>query len=163
MSGRAGAPRRRAAKRGVVVLMAVWSAGGGCAQPDADQSVPDPDSRISSPAPPGVDTMQVLMDEYSISMPATVPAGPHPMRFVNAGFEEHNIYFREKGSDTPAWVLERRLNPGERRVMTVELAPGAYTAICDFSGHDGRGMFVDFTVEPTPAREERPDSVAPAL
>ncbi len=102
------------------------------------------------------------MDEYSISMPITIPAGPHPVRFVNAGFEEHNIYFRMQGSTSPAWVLERRLNPGERRVVTVELEPGAYTAICDFSGHDGRGMFTDFTVEPARDSSAMSDSVAPA-
>ena len=93
--------------------------------------------------------MQVLMDEYSISMPLVLPAGPLPVRFVNTGFEEHNIYFRLKDDTAAAWVLERRLNPGERRVVTVELEPGAYTAICDFSGHDGRGMFTDFIVEPS--------------
>ncbi len=100
------------------------------------------------------------MDEYSISMPITIPGGPHPIRFVNAGFEEHNIYFRMKGSTSRAWVLERRLNPGERRVLTVELEPGNYTAICDFSGHDGRGMFVDFTVSPASDLPGAPDSVA---
>ena len=102
------------------------------------------------------------MDEYSISMPLAFPAGPHPVRFVNAGFEEHNIYFRRKEETAPAWVLERRLNPGERRVVTVELEPGTYTAICDFSGHDGRGMFTDFTVEPVAGSAPASDSVAPA-
>lgn len=92
------------------------------------------------------DTVEVLMDEYSISMPSTVPAGSNVVRFANAGFEEHNIYFRRKGEESAAWTLERRMNPGERRVATVELDPGSYTAICDFSGHDGRGMFVDFVV-----------------
>ena len=110
--------------------------------------------------------MQILMDEYTISMPLILPAGPHPVRLVNAGFEEHNIYFRRKEATSPAWVLERRLNPGERRVVTVELEPGAYTAICDFSGHDARGMFTDFTVESAAeSTADAPgvaDSVAPA-
>lgn len=101
------------------------------------------------------------MDEYTISMPLVLPAGSHPVRFVNAGFEEHNIYFRRKAATSPAWVLERRLNPGERRVVTVELEPGAYTAICDFSGHDGRGMFTDFKVAP-PSDSGAPDSAASA-
>ncbi len=106
--------------------------------------------------------MQVLMDEYSISMPVILPAGPHPVRFVNAGFEEHNIYFRRKEDTVPAWVLERRLNPGERRIVTVELEPGAYMAICDFSGHDGRGMFTDFSVAPAVDSPAAPDSLPPA-
>ena len=128
---------------GLVAFVAAGFAGG-CAEPGDDHTVP----AVETPAPPRVDTMQVLMDEYTISMPLILPAGPHPVRFVNAGFEEHNIYFRRKEGASPVWVLERRLNPGERRVVTVELEPGAYMAICDFSGHDGRGMFTDFTVEP---------------
>ncbi len=151
---------------GLLVLVAACFAAGGCAEPDDEGPAPP----AETPALPRVDTMQVLMDEYTISMPLVLPAGPHPVRFVNAGFEEHNIYFRRK-EDTaedaaPAWVLERRLNPGERRVVTVELEPGAYTAICDFSGHDGRGMFTDFTVAPaadSPGQPPgQPDSVAPA-
>ena len=105
--------------------------------------------------------MQILMDEYTISMPLVLPAGPHPVRFVNAGFEEHNIYFRRMEDTLAAWVLERRLNPGERRVATVELEPGDYLAICDFSGHDGRGMFTEFTVTPAADSPERPDAATP--
>ena len=142
---------------GLLVLVAACFAAGGCAEPDDERPAPP----AETPAPPRVDTMQVLMDEYTISMPLVLPAGPHPVRFVNAGFEEHNIYFRRKDDTAPAWVLERRLNPGERRVVTVELEPGAYTAICDFSGHDGRGMFTDFTVAPAADAPGQPDSVAP--
>ena len=141
------------------MLAAICLAAGGCAEPGAEQAVPAAESPSSAPSP--ADTMQVLMDEYSISMPIAIPTGPHPIRFVNAGFEEHNIYFRRVGSTSPAWVLERRLNPGERRVVTVELEPGAYTAICDFSGHDGRGMFMDFRVEPASDSAGVSDSVAP--
>lgn len=101
------------------------------------------------------------MDEYTISMPLVLPAGPHPVRFVNVGFEEHNIHFRRMEDTLPAWVLQRRLNPGERRVATVDLAPGAYLAICDFSGHDGRGMFTDFTVTPAVDSADALDSPAP--
>ena len=141
-----------------MVLVAACFAAGGCGDPGDDQPAPS----AETPAAPRVDTMQVLMDEYTISMPLILPAGPHSVRFVNAGFEEHNIYFRRMEDTLPAWVLERRLNPGERRVVTVELEPGAYLAICDFSGHDGRGMFADFTVEPASDPRGTPDSAAPA-
>ncbi len=140
------------------MLATACFAAGGCEAPDEDQPAPS----VETPPPPRVDTMQVLMDEYTISMPLVLPAGPHPVRFVNAGFEEHNIYFRRMEDTLAAWVLERRLNPGERRVVTVELEPGAYMAICDFSGHDGRGMFTDFMVAPAADSPEQPDSVAPA-
>ena len=143
------------------MLATVWIAVIGCGEPSGEPT-PDPPVEAQSSSLPGVDTMRVLMDEYSISMPVTIPEGAHPVRFVNAGFEEHNIFFRKKGSTTAAWVMERRLNPGERRVATVELEPGDYTAICDFSGHDGRGMFVDFTVEPAPRAADTPDSAGSA-
>ncbi len=140
------------------MLATACFAAGGCAEPD-DGRPPPP---AETPPPARVDTMQILMDEYTISMPLVLPAGPHPVRFVNAGFEEHNIYFRRMEDTLAAWVLERRLNPGERRVATVELEPGAYMAICDFSGHDGRGMFTEFTVAPAADSPERPDAAAPA-
>ena len=141
----------------MLVLVAACLATAECAEPDDDRPAPP----AETPPPSRVDTMQILMDEYTISMPLVLPAGPHPVRFVNAGFEEHNIYFRRMEDTLAAWVLERRLNPGERRVVTVELEPGAYLAICDFSGHDGRGMFTDFTVAPAADSPERPESATP--
>ena len=127
-------------------LLLLTLLGCGADEREAEVEAADALPEVGIAAASGPDTVEVLMDEYSISMPSTVPAGPNVVRFANAGFEEHNIYFRRKGEESPAWTLERRMNPGERRVATVELDPGSYTAICDFSGHDGRGMFVDFAV-----------------
>ena len=47
---------------------------------------------------------------------------------------------------------EGRLGPGERRTVTLDLAAGAYRAVCNYTDHEDRGMIVDFRAE-----EETPD------
>jgi hypothetical protein len=83
---------------------------------------------------------------------AAVPSGPVSLRLVNRGFEEHNLYFTDIESDSTIWETEGRLSPGERRTVTLDLEPGVYQAVCDFSGHESRGMVAEFVVEDaTPA------------
>ena len=70
-------------------------------------------------------------------------------------FEEHNLLFVLVESDSTIWEIERRLAPGERRTVTLEFAPGEYKAVCNFSGHEDRGMFTGFLVrETTPSEVE---------
>ena len=80
-------------------------------------------------------------------MPPVLPAGPTLFRLESRGFEEHNLLFVLKHADSVVWETEGRLSPYETRVVTVDLVPGAYTVVCDFSGHEGRGMFTDLLVE----------------
>ncbi len=115
------------------------------------------DTGGDSPEPPAaeapetqgsrIDTVRVTLDEYSVGMPAVLPAGPTVFRLESRGFEEHNLLFVLKESDSLVWETEGRLSPYETRVVTVDLVPGAYTVVCDFSGHEGRGMFTDLLVE----------------
>ncbi len=95
-----------------------------------------------------VDTVLVTLDEYSIGIPAVLPAGPNVLRLESQGFEEHNLLFILKETDSLVWESERRLSPYETRVVTVDLVPGAYTVVCDFSGHEDRGMFTDLLAVP---------------
>ena len=99
------------------------------------------------------DTEEVLVeidfDEYVVLMDAVVPSGPVTLKLANRGFEEHNLLFVVVESDSTVWETERRLSPGERRTVMLELAPGRYKAVCDFSGHEDRGMFTEFLVEET--------------
>ena len=94
-----------------------------------------------------IDTVRVTLDEYSVGMPAVLPAGPNVLKLESRGFEEHNLLFVLRESDSLVWETEGRLSPYETRVVTVDLVPGAYTVVCDFSGHEGRGMFTDLLVE----------------
>ena len=93
------------------------------------------------------DTVNVILDEYWIGMPAVLPAGRTVLRLKSQGFEEHNLLFVLKQADSVVWETEGRLSPFESRIVTLDFDPGTYMAVCDFSGHEGRGMFLDFTVE----------------
>jgi hypothetical protein len=112
---------------------------------------PPTDGSNSAAATPAADPEEVLVeidfDEYVLSMNPVVPSGPVTLKLANKGFEEHNLLFVVVESDSTVWETERRLGPGERRTVMFEFAPGRYRAVCDFSGHEDRGMFMEFLVE----------------
>ena len=91
--------------------------------------------------------VEIDLDEYDILMDAVMPAGLVTLRLVNRGFEEHNLLFVVLESDSTVWETQRRLSPGETRTVALDLEAGDYRAVCDFSGHEGRGMIVNFVVE----------------
>jgi hypothetical protein len=117
--------------------------GGESAAPEAS---PDPEEVL----------VEIDLDEYNILMNAVVPAGRVTLVLANRGFEEHNLLFVVLDSDSTVWETERRLSPGERRRVTLDLEAGKYRAVCDFSGHEGRGMLVEFLVE-----EKTPSGAGP--
>ena len=104
----------------------------------------------SDSAAPEAESEEVLVeiefDEYVVYIDAVVPSGPVTLRLVNQGFEEHNLLFVAVESDSTVWETERRLAPGERRDVPLTLEPGAYKAVCNFSGHEDRGMVTEFVV-----------------
>lgn len=100
--------------------------------------------------------VEIDLDEYVILMDRVVPAGPVTLKLANQGFEEHNLLFVVVETDSTVWETERRLSPGERRRVTLDLEAGKYRAVCDFSGHEGRGMLVEFLVE-----EKTPSGAGP--
>ena len=114
---------------------------------------PPPAGSDSAAATPGADADEVLVeidfDEYVVLMDAVVPAGSVTLKLANKGFEEHNLLFVVVESDSTVWETESRLSPGERRTVMLDLEPGVYKAVCDFSGHEDRGMFTEFVVEET--------------
>ena len=113
-----------------------------------DPAGESPTDEVTQVSEVRVDTVRVTLDEYSIRMPGTLPAGRTVLRLESRGFEEHNLFFVRNDSDSVVWETARRLSPYETRTVTVDLVPGDYTVVCDFSGHQGRGMFMDLTVEP---------------
>jgi uncharacterized cupredoxin-like copper-binding protein len=109
-----------------------------------------PQASTTAEADGAQDTVEVILDEFWIGMPLVLPAGRTVLRLKSQGFEEHNLLFVMKPADSVVWETEGRLNPFESRIVMLDLEPGEYTAVCDFSGHEGRGMFLDFTVEAGP-------------
>ena len=93
--------------------------------------------------------VEIAFDEYIIFMNAVVPSGPVPLRLANRGFEEHNLLFVVVESDSTVWEIERRVSPGERRTVTLDLEPGMYRAVCNFADHEDRGMSTEFEVRGT--------------
>ena len=116
-----------------------------CADGEAPAPASEPPPTVVS-EPEGA-VVEIDLDEYTVLMDAVVPAGEVTFNLANRGFEEHNLFFVVLESDLTVWETERRLSPGERRRVTLDLEAGAYRAVCDFSGHEGRGMLVDFVVE----------------
>ena len=118
--------------------------------PPASETESVPPVAAAEPERPIV---HIDVDEYVILMDPVVPAGEVTLQLANLGFEEHNIFFVMLDSDSTIWETERRLSPAERRSVVLDLEPGAYKAVCDFSGHEGRGMFTEFLAEPTSPAE----------
>ena len=130
----------------IPLLAALMSVISGCGEGEAPAS-----SGTETPPPatvgPTLPEVEIDLDEFVILMDARVPAGPATLRLANRGFEEHNLAFFAAESDSIVWETDGRLSPGERQSLSLNLAPGEYRAVCNFSDHEDRGMIVDFRVE----------------
>jgi uncharacterized cupredoxin-like copper-binding protein len=90
--------------------------------------------------------VQVTLSEYSIGMPATLPAGITRFEIRNAGQLPHNFEIEGEGIERE---LEQDLAPGESGVLEVELQPGTYRVYCPVGNHDQEhGMTMQLTVNP---------------
>jgi hypothetical protein len=130
----------------IPLLVALMSTISGCGEGEA----PAPSEGESAPsvtAEPAMPEVEIDLDEFVVLMDTRVPAGPVTLRLANRGFEEHNLAFFVLASDSIVWETDGRLNPGERRSVTLDLAAGEYRAVCNFSDHEDRGMMVEFRVE----------------
>jgi uncharacterized cupredoxin-like copper-binding protein len=92
----------------------------------------------------------VRLTEFQIEMPASLPAGLTTFSVTNAGQMEHNFEIKsvleeEAPGEQP---LLPNLQPGETRLIQVELAPGTYMAECPLSNHSDLGMKLQVTVTP---------------
>ena len=147
--------KRRTQPALVSLLAACMFIVSGCGAGEAPPSNgPDSSPAVTAEEAEGA-LVEIDVDEYVILMDPVVPAGAVTLNLVNRGFEEHNLFFVVIESDSTVWETEGRLAPGEKRAVTLDLEPGAYKAICDFSGHEGRGMFTEFLVEDTSPAESR--------
>jgi len=92
------------------------------------------------------DTIEITLADFYIGMPDILPAGDITLRLASEGVEEHNLIFVAKDTEENIWETDGRLSPYEVRTVELNLPEGEYTAVCDFSGHETRGMFFDFSV-----------------
>ena len=91
--------------------------------------------------------MEIVLNDFDVLMSAVMPVGRVTLKLANRGFQEHNLFFVAVESDSTVWEIERRLSPGERRTVTLDLEAGTYWAVCDVSGHEDKGMARVFVVE----------------
>jgi uncharacterized cupredoxin-like copper-binding protein len=87
--------------------------------------------------------VQVLLDEYKIHMPTTIPAGEVTFNVKNTGGHKHNIEINGAGIDAK---LSRDLEPGQSADLDVHLDPGTYKVWCPIGPHANMGMRLELTV-----------------
>lgn len=120
--------------------------------------------------PPGPETVDVTMREYSFDLPETLPRGRVVFRARNAGRLPHEMALVVLGEDVPPIAEELRNQrgrvvrtlasvpsraPGSAGTFAVDLKPGRYGVICFVLDQDGeqharKGMASEFRVAAPP-------------
>ena len=91
----------------------------------------------------GVRNVEVLLDEYRIHMPTTLPPGPTKFQVKNIGGHTHTISIR-RGDER---VDLEHLKPRESAELEMNLVPGKYHVWCPIGPHSTLGMRLDLTVK----------------
>ena len=127
---------------------------------DAVVVVPPEDNGVDPGMDPGVEpgtipdadetTVEVVLLDGEIQMPATLAAGPTIFEVMNNGQMMHNLEIEGQGIEA---MLDEDLNPGESGTMEVDLVPGEYVAYCPVADHRERGMEMTLTVTDTEQAE----------
>lgn len=87
--------------------------------------------------------VEVILKDYEIVMPESVPAGTITFNITNAGSHSHNLEIDLRGTKRR---LDHDLKPGDTKTLTVALTPGTYDVKCPVSFHAMRGMKRTLTV-----------------
>ena len=103
---------------------------------------PAPPWTPDSAAPTG-EVIDVGLSEYTIDMPANLPAGPVTFLITNDGTLAHSFAIEGPGIDE---ALTHDLAPGETGAFTVDLQPGTYSVTSPTAGDRDNGMSLVLTV-----------------
>jgi len=87
--------------------------------------------------------VEVILKDYEIVMPESVPSGEVTFNITNAGSHDHNLEIDLKGTKRR---LDAALKPGETHALIVPLSPGTYDVLCPMTGHSALGMRRKLTV-----------------
>lgn len=100
--------------------------------------------------PEGV-TVDVVLKEYEIDMPDSIPAGLVTFKVHNLGHHEHTLRIEGPNLDKK---IEPNLKGGESGELQLTLTPGKYKMTCPVGPHATMGMRRTLTVtsgqRPTP-------------
>ncbi len=102
----------------LVLVVAAGLAGASCAQ------VHKLLHGSNNPAvPQGASQVDVVLDEYTITMPDRIPVGRVAFVIRNKGFHEHAFQITGQGMDEG---LDSTLTTGQMKVLTVTMTAGQY-------------------------------------
>ena len=87
--------------------------------------------------------VEVILKDYEIVMPESVPAGEVTFNITNAGSHDHDLEIDLRGTKRR---LDKALKPGETGKLIVPLSPGTYDVECPVGAHEQRGMRRKLTV-----------------
>ena len=94
------------------------------------------------PAPAGDTAFNAEEKEYAIALDKTqIKAGSITFNVKNIGTLPHNLEVVELKK------VSENIDSGKSATLTVDLAPGTYTLICNIPGHEQLGMKVSITVQ----------------
>ncbi|HLT47982.1 MAG TPA: cupredoxin domain-containing protein [Rubricoccaceae bacterium] len=94
-------------------------------------------------------TVDVVLTEYEIDMPASLPSGPTTFSITNSGTMEHNFEVEGQGIEEE---LAEDLQPGGSATLDLTLQPGTYRVYCPVEDHaEAHGMELQLTVTPDDA------------
>jgi uncharacterized cupredoxin-like copper-binding protein len=87
--------------------------------------------------------VEVILKDYEILMPESVPAGEVTFSVTNAGNHFHDFEVEVNGQRRH---VDNGVKPGETRTLVVALTPGTYSVECPVGMHEQRGMRRKLTV-----------------
>ena len=86
---------------------------------------------------------EVILKDYEIVMPESVPPGTVKFNITNAGTHDHNFQIDVNGAKKR---LDSDLKPGGTGTLVVALTSGTYDVVCPVSVHSTMGMRRKLTV-----------------
>lgn len=96
-------------------------------------------------ASPEAQKVEVVLDEYTIQMPQTLPPGPTLFLVRNEGQKSHSFKIQGPGIDA---MLEAVVRPKATGTLQVTLQPGEYQVLCPIGSHAAKGMTLKLVVSP---------------
>jgi uncharacterized cupredoxin-like copper-binding protein len=102
------------------------------------------DEGATEGTPPATGTaVEVVLTDFAIDMPASIPAGTVTFDVANSGETTHNFEVEGNGVEES---LPDDLAPNQTASLEVELEPGTYTVYCPIGNHREQGMELEVEV-----------------
>ncbi len=104
---------------------------------------PTPESTLEAEEEPEPEGVRVSLDEFTIRLSSTIPAGETTFVITNRGSVSHSFVI--VGADAEA-SLDAPVRPGQTVELTVDLPAGTYQILCPVANHDSLGMTRELVV-----------------